>query len=239
MERGQRAHRRGKTPEGRVRTISAFSNEVIRKFDPNNKQNYVAERELLVEEVASHIKTRRKKLREAQENKLADRNRLDKRFLRISSRRQHARHSRPTPSPQGANIPSPVRPLWAFESYFPGIRCSIVERASCFGKEQDEAGVWNLVSSNTCADRKSIPRGSRRTSSLYQNQREKGRSGREGGTSILESSSRLWFDRPIRPPRKPQSKIRHSQTRQWFGVPSLGRGTIVWEWPRHTLCPTG
>lgn len=65
---------KGERLKERVRNISASSDEIIRKFDPKHAQKYVAEREPLAEEVASHIKTCRNKVREAQEKKLVDRN---------------------------------------------------------------------------------------------------------------------------------------------------------------------
>lgn len=64
---------KGERLKERVRTIFASSDEIIRKFDPKHAQKYVAEREPLAEEVASHIKTCRNKIREAQEKKLVDR----------------------------------------------------------------------------------------------------------------------------------------------------------------------
>lgn len=68
----------GERLKERVRSFSAFSDEVIRRFDPKHAQKYVAERERLAEEVASHIKACRNKVREAQENKLLDRNNAKK-----------------------------------------------------------------------------------------------------------------------------------------------------------------
>lgn len=68
----------GERLKKRVRIFSAFSDEVIRNFDPKNAQKYVAERERLAEEVASHITACRNKVRGAQENKLVDRNNAKK-----------------------------------------------------------------------------------------------------------------------------------------------------------------
>lgn len=68
----------GERLKERARIFSAFSDEAIRKFDPKNAQKYVSERERLAEEVASHIKACRNKVREAQENKLVDRNNAKK-----------------------------------------------------------------------------------------------------------------------------------------------------------------
>lgn len=64
---------KGELLKGRVRSISASSDEIIQKFDPTHAQKYVAEREPLAEEVAAHIKICRNKVREAQEKKLVDR----------------------------------------------------------------------------------------------------------------------------------------------------------------------
>lgn len=64
---------KGEHLKERVRNISAASDEIIQKFDPKHAEKYVAERESLAEDVASHIKTCRNKVRELQAKKLADR----------------------------------------------------------------------------------------------------------------------------------------------------------------------
>lgn len=64
---------KGEHLKQRIRNISAASDEIIQKFDPKHAERYVAEREPHAEDVASHIKTCRNKVRELQAKKLVDR----------------------------------------------------------------------------------------------------------------------------------------------------------------------